>query len=177
LLARFDADARLGIASGVYSESVDANVWEEILMPSYHAAGASKVIRRTCWDEIGGFVLSRGWDTVDEIRAMQRGWRTTHFRDLPMKHWKREGTGIGPIKTSAMHGEIYYLTGGGWLFFLLKVMHRVKGRPFAIGALAMVWGYLRAEFSGKERLVTVDEARCYRALLNERITGRLKGLI
>lgn len=174
LLERFDADPRLGIASGVYFESPAGGEWDEVGMPSYHAAGAAKVVRADCWKEIGGFVAARGWDTVDEIRAMTRGWRTTHFRDLRMKHWKREGTGIGPIRTSAMHGEIYFLTGGGWFFFLLKVMHRAKGSPFGIGALAMVWGYLRAKFSGRERLVTIDEAKCYRALLNERITGRLK---
>ena len=174
LLARFEADSRLGIASGVYSETLNGNDWHPIPMPSYHAAGASKVIRRACWEQMGGFISARGWDTVDEIRAMTRGWRTTHFPELRMKHWKREGTGIGPLKTSMMHGEIYYLTGGGFLFFLLKLIHRVKLRPMVIGAAAMAWGWLRTKFSGRERLVTHEEAKCYRALLNGRITGRLK---
>ena len=174
LLARFAADIKLGIASGVYFESANGDDWEEVPMPSYHAAGASKVIRRACWEEIGGFVSARGWDSVDEIRAMTRGWRAAHFRELRMKHWKREGTGIGPLKTSLMHGEIYYLTGGSWLFFLLKILHRAKTRPFGIGALAMAWGYLQTRFSRRQRLVTRDEAKCYRALLNGRITGRLK---
>ena len=89
LLARLEVDAGLGIASGVYSENMNGDDWAEIPMPSYHAAGASKVIRRACWEAIGGFVQSRGWDTVDEIRAMHLGWRTTHFLDLPMRHWKR----------------------------------------------------------------------------------------
>lgn len=174
LLARFETDGRLGIASGVYAEMINGNDWSQIPMPTYHAAGASKVIRRTCWDAIGGFVLDRGWDTVDEIRAMTRGWRTTHFPELLMKHWKREGTGIGPLKTSMMHGEIYYLTGGGSLFFFLKIIHRLKLRPVGIGAMAMAWGWLRIKLSGRERLVTHEEAKCYRTLLNGRISGRLK---
>lgn len=176
LLAHFETDTKLGIASGVYLEARDGINWREIEMPSYHAAGASKVIRRACWEQIGGFIPSRGWDTVDEIRAMTRGWRTTNFRELQMKHWKIEGTGIGPMRTKAMHGEIYYLTGGSKLFFLLKVVHQMKARPLLVGALAMLWGYLWAVLSARERLVTINESNCYRALLNSRITGRLKGL-
>ena len=175
LLAQFVANPKLGIASGVYLEDHGAG-WGVVEMPAYHAAGASKVIRRTCWEQIGGFVPSRGWDTVDEIRALTAGWHTTHFRDLQMKHWKAEGTGIGPLKTSAMHGEIYYLTGGGWFFFLLKVLNRIKGRPFFLGAGAMAWGFLSAACSGRQRLVTDDEAKRYRGLLNSRIIGRLKGV-
>lgn len=174
LLAQFRANPKLGIASGIYAECHDGTNWREIEMPAYHAAGASKVIRRECWEQIEGFIPARGWDTVDEIRAMTRGWETTHFRDLKMKHWKIEGSGIGPMRTNAMHGEIYYLTGGGLVFFLFKVLHRVKMRPFVAGALAMLWGYVRTKFSGRARLVTREEARCYRALLNARLLGGLK---
>lgn len=173
----FAADPKLGIASGIYLESPDGNEWTEVEMPSYHAAGCSKVMRRPCFEQIGGFVPSRGWDTVDEIRAMARGWRTGHIPDLKMKHWKREGAGIGTLRTSLMHGEIYYLTGGSKLFLLLKVLHRMKCRPLVIGGLALLWGYARAALGRQEPLVTAEEARRYRSLLNSRITGTLKNLI
>jgi len=171
LLGRFSANPKLGIASGVYLESLGGVDWSEIAMPEYHACGASKVIRRDCWKQINGFVPSRGWDTVDEIRAITHGWETTHFRDLKMKHWKIEGAGIGPWKTNIMHGEIYYLTGGGFFFFLLKVLHRIKSRPVLIGGVAVLWGYLRSLLTRKTRLVNAAEARCYRKLLNARIFG------
>lgn len=175
LLSEFSADPKLGIASGVYLEAPDGETWREIAMPAYHAAGASKVMRRTCFDQIGGFIAARGWDTVDEIRALARGWRTGHFRGLKMKHWKLEGSGIGPLRTSLMHGEIYYRTGGSGFFFVLKLLHRTLRRPLIFGGLAMFWGYARS-MARRERLVTADEARCYRALLHDRILGRLKGL-
>ena len=89
-------------------------------MPHYHAAGASKAVRRECFENIGGFITQRGWDTVDEIRARSRGWETTHFADLKMKHWKPEGTGMGLLRTSCMHGEIYYRTGGSRPVLYLK---------------------------------------------------------
>jgi len=176
LIAKFAADPKLGIASGVYLEAPEPGRWVEISMPSYHACGASKMMRRECFEQIGGFIPAKGWDTVDEIRAMARGWRTTHFTGLKMKHWKLEGSGIGTVRTNLMHGEIYYLTGGSKLFFLLKLLHRLTCRPFLVGGCAMFWGYLRTMFQQKQRLVTDVEARCYRALLNGRILGRLKGL-
>jgi hypothetical protein len=115
-------------------------------------------------------VCERGWDTVDEVRAQVKGWETTHFTDIPFRHLKPEGSGIGSLRTNMMHGDVYYLTGGGPLFLLLKVAHRVLlGQPPLAGGLAMLYGYLRCWASGRERLVSPAEARHYRRLLNGRI--------
>jgi glycosyltransferase involved in cell wall biosynthesis len=169
LLMRFEQDEKLGIASGVYREQ-NAQGWHEIAMPEYHAAGASKVIRAACFAEIGGFVPSRGWDTVDEIRAQVMGWRTTHFTDLVFEHLKPEGTGIGFLRTNVMHGEIFYLTGGGALFLFFKTLHRLwTGRPCILAALAMLYGFVKKWIAGSPRLVSKEEARHYRSLLNHRI--------
>jgi poly-beta-1,6-N-acetyl-D-glucosamine synthase len=123
-----------------------------------------------CFEDIGGFVRERGWDTVDEVRAQVKGWTTKHFPDLQFRHLKPEGSGIGSLRTSVMHGEVYFLTGGGVLFLLLKVAHRmVSGAPRVVGGLAMLFGYLRSRLSGRERLVSPAEARHYRRLLNQRL--------
>ena len=171
LLGRFLENKRLGIASGVYLELNGEGLWKEVRMPRYHAAGACKVIRRSCFVEIGGFVAAPGWDTVDEIRAMTRGWHTGHFRDLIMRHHKTEGSGIGVIKTSVMHGEIYYRTGGSKLFFLPKILRRMATKPYLVVGLALGWGYLKSALRQKERLVTDAEARYYKALLRKRLMG------
>src|SRR5215471_7263336 len=107
LVTRFQSDSRLGIASGVYLETKQDR-WAVVKMPPYHAAGASKMIRRSCFEEIQGFIASPGWDTVDEIKAQVAGWTTSHFEDLHFYHLKPEGSGIGKLRTNLMHGEIYY---------------------------------------------------------------------
>lgn len=169
LLQRFAEDESLGIASGVYREQTSRG-WCAVEMPAYHAAGASKMIRAACFSEIGGFVSSRGWDTVDEIRARVKGWNTAHFRNIEFDHLKPEGSGIGLLRTSAMHGEIYYLTGGGGLFLILKALHRAwAGRPPVVAALAMLYGFLRQWINATPRLVTRQEAEYYRSLLNQRL--------
>ena len=169
LLKRFGDDPKLGIASGVYLETDVDGAWQPVSMPTYHAFGASKVVRRTCFEQIGGFPTAAGWDTVDEIKAIDRGWRTGHFTDLQVKHHKREGSGIGQLKTSRIHGEIYYATGGDPLFFAFKVAHRLTARPVLTSALALAFGYLSAAARRTPRLVTRSEARVYRRLLRQRL--------
>jgi biofilm PGA synthesis N-glycosyltransferase PgaC len=173
LLAKFREDKALGIASGVYLENQNGR-WLPVKMPDYHAAGASKMVRKKCFTDIGGFVPARGWDTLDEIRAQRMGWKSTHFEEIQFRHLKVEGAGIGRIRTSVMHGEICYLTGGGAGFFLLKFLHRLLfGKPFCVAGLVMLWGYLKPWISGTPRLATKAEARFYRCLLNTRVRNRL----
>jgi glycosyltransferase involved in cell wall biosynthesis len=169
LISRFQADSKLGIASGIYWEASGQD-WKPVRMPKYHAAGCSKMVRAECFREIGGFIPKRGWDTVDEIRAQVMGWKTCHFEDISLRHLKSEGTGIGFSRTNLMHGQIYYLTGGGTLFLLLKCLHRLFfGKPIFVGGVMMLVGFIRAHLKGEPRLVSDGEAVRYRRLLNERI--------
>jgi len=165
LLARFDDESRLGIASGVYLEMDAAGKWTPVTMPAYHAFGACKTVRRECFDQIGGFLTSPGWDTVDEIRAVTWGWKTRHFSDLETKHHKREGTAMGAVPTSVFHGHIFYVTGGDPLFLLFKVLHRVRTPPYGLCALALAFGYVRSLVTRRPRLVNAAEARCYQRML------------
>jgi poly-beta-1,6-N-acetyl-D-glucosamine synthase len=169
LIAHFEADPQLGIASGVYLER-KGDAWTEVAMPSYHASGASKMIRAKCLSDIGGFPLLPGWDTADEIKAQTKGWKTRHFADLKFYHLRPEGSAIGGWKTGILHGHIYYVTGGGLFFLLFKSAHRlITGRPIVLGGVAMLWGYLKARLEGSPRLVTDMEAEFYRRLLNSRL--------
>jgi poly-beta-1,6-N-acetyl-D-glucosamine synthase len=169
LLRRFREDPTLGIASGIYLEQ-RAGAWQPMTMPAYHAAGAMKMMRAKVYRDIGGFVAAPGWDAVDEIKAMVRGWTTRHFTDLRVFHLKDEGSGVGFRRMSRMSGEIHYLTGGGPLFFFVKALHRLLfGKPFLVGSIAMMSGYLACVVRRREKLVTAEEARYYRRMLNRRM--------
>jgi biofilm PGA synthesis N-glycosyltransferase PgaC len=176
LLAKFQEDPKLGIASGVYLEKDQKAEWLPVKMPWYHAAGASKVVRRQCFADIGGFVKFRIWDTADEVRAQMKGWHTRHFEELQFRHLKYEGSGIGFLKTNLLHGEIFYLCGGDLAFLSLKVGHRlIFGKPVILGGLAMAWGYIRAWASGKSVLFSKAEAQFYRRMLWHRVLGEGRG--
>ena len=174
ILHKFTEDPRLGIGSGVYLED-QGKGWRPVKMPYYHTAGACKFIRKSCFAEIGGFVAAKGWDTIDEIRAQMREWRTRHFPDIEMYHLKNEGSGIGYLETNKMHGEVYYMTGGSKLFFTVKALHRfITGRPFLIAGIMLVYGYARPLTQKRKRLVNDAEATFYGNLLNSRLLGRKK---
>jgi poly-beta-1,6-N-acetyl-D-glucosamine synthase len=169
LLRRFHDDPALGIASGIYLEQRDG-AWQPMTMPAYHTAGAMKMLRATCYRDVGGFVAAPGWDAVDEIKALVKGWKTRHFTDLRVLHLKDEGSGVGFRRMSRMSGEIHYLTGGGALFFFVKAVHRLLfGRPWLVGSLAMIGGYLACVVRRPEKLVNREEARYYRKMLNQRM--------
>ena len=169
LLLAMAAEPGWGIASGVYCE-LQSRQWQPVPMPPYHAAGASKVVQRQCFEQIGGFVASKGWDTVDEIRAGQLGWRTGHIAAIQFQHLKPEGQAMGTLQTHRFHGDIYYQTGGGFLFLLAKVLHRmVAAKPRPLSGLAMLWGYAAPCLQRRPRLVDRAEARFYRGMLNRRI--------
>lgn len=169
LLSKFSAQKKLGIASGIYLEAIGA-FWKPVQMPGYHAAGASKVIRSECFKQIGGFIAQRGWDTIDEIRAQAKGWDTAHFPDIQFFHLRKEGTGMGQLHTSIMHGEIFYRTGGGILFFVFKALNRIfRGKPAVLSGSAMIYGYVRSWWHCQVKLVTPLEARTYRSLLSRRM--------
>ena len=174
ILIRMEKDKGFGTASGVYREIHDGD-WVTIGMPSYHAAGASKVVRRECFKAINGFVPKKGWDTLDEIRAGLNGWKTGHFEDIVFAHLKPEGIAMGKLSTHRFHGEIYYQTGGGILFLLVKALHRMLfAKPILIGGMALILGYLESCIARKPRLVNEEEARFYRQMLNGRLVASIR---
>lgn len=173
LFFEFNGKPTLGIASGRYLEKRNSG-WLPVGMPDYHAAGASKVMRKGCFDQIGGFCPTRGWDTIDEIKAQTLGWNTRHFKSIEFLHHKNEGSGIGSLRTSRMHGEIYYLTGGGFPFFVFKCLHRMStGRPVVLSGMSLLVGYLSSAVMRKPKLVNKEEERFYKSLLNKRIREKL----
>jgi len=174
LLARFEENPRLGIASGVYYENNQGN-WTEVEMPAYHASGASKVVRAQCFRDIGGFPLYPGWDTADEIKASARGWETRHFREIRFDHLRNEGSAMGGLSTNRLHGQVFYVTGGGPFYFAIKAALRIgQGKPPVVAGAAMIWGYLRAWLKQSPKLVNDVEAKYYRAQLRQRLGQTLK---
>jgi hypothetical protein len=85
---------------------------------------------------------------------------------------------MGQIRTNVMHGEIFYRTGGSFMFFAAKAFFRVwRGKPFLWAGAAMVYGYIRAFLRQQKPLVTVIEAHAYRRLLYRRLSGGLRRML
>jgi len=152
-LAYFEREPRLGIGGGIICKRVgDRLVPEAPEDPAFHVRGATKIYRRTCWEQIGGLLPLPGWDTVDELKANMLGWRTRTFPELPVEQLKTTGSADGRWRNWVKNGVANYVACYHPLFMLGKCLRRALRRPFA--GLALAWGY----FSGYvKRLPRVDE--------------------
>jgi glycosyltransferase involved in cell wall biosynthesis len=144
-LAHFEHDPRLGIGGSIICTRVgDRLVPEAPDDPAFHVRGATKIYRRTCWEQIGGLIALPGWDTVDELRANMLGWRTRTFPELQVEQLKSTGSADGRWRNGVKNGVANYVACYHPAFMLGKCLRRALQRPYLFGGLALAWGYFGA---------------------------------
>jgi glycosyltransferase involved in cell wall biosynthesis len=157
LLAKFDADPSLGIASGSAFEQ-RGGIWEQRYVTGSTVWGASRAYRWECLHELLPLEERVAWDGVDEFKANARGWRTSAFEELPFRHHRREGERDGTAwrARSNQGGAAYYLGYRPW-YLVLRALWNARREPAALG---LVWGYTAAALRRAERSSDA-EARAY----------------
>jgi len=171
----FSKDEKIGIVSGVYFEK-HRGKFKKTTMPKYHAAGASKVYKKECFDAIGGLVPSLGWDTLDLIRAQMNGWKTKYLDNVCFTHHKIEGSGMGLLKTRFLLGKNSFIVGSNPLFYLLRCAYRLKTKPYIIGGVVMFLGFFISFLRKEQLIVSKAEKNFYRQQQKRRLSGLLTRL-
>ncbi len=156
IFKRFAHDPKLGIAGGWFYVREGSKTYPED-HPEFHVRGGSKVYRSECWEDIGGFVFKLGYDTIDEIKANMRGWRTKSFKDIMVIHKRKTGDSHGTVKEPAYRGKICYLVGYHPLFMALKSIKRMFRRPYLIGGVAQLMSFLACYLTKRERSINEKE--------------------
>ncbi|MFA5147911.1 MAG: glycosyltransferase family A protein [Candidatus Omnitrophota bacterium] len=143
IFSKFALNPRLGIASG---KSFYLENGKKVLYRSadYSTMGPSKVYRKECFIDVGGKLAENiCWDMIDDIKAQIKGWETRSYKDISFIHYKRIGIKQGNmIKTHMKSGQILYTFGYHPIFMIGKVIYRAIDKPYVIGSLAMMYGYL-----------------------------------
>jgi poly-beta-1,6-N-acetyl-D-glucosamine synthase len=148
ILQEFQRDQRLGIAGGgLYTETLGGLKLERD--PEHHVRGALKMYRRQCFEDIGGLTTRMGWDTIDEVSAWTKGWKTRSFYDFKVSHRRPTGGGLKASRVYRERGRAEYLTWSDPVFVLAKALKRAVGersitRPIFYLA-GFLTGYLRRE--------------------------------
>jgi len=127
-------------------------------------SGTARLYRRRCLLEIGGFVPSVGWDTVDILRMRMRGRTTRVLHDLEYLHRRRMGTRNGYVDGMIRDGRNAYLTGYGGLFFAARALFNARYRPWLLRTACMLWGYAGARLRRLPRIVTEEEMIFHRTM-------------
>jgi biofilm PGA synthesis N-glycosyltransferase PgaC len=171
LFARFDADPLLGLAGGQLYEEHDGELMAD-RDPAWHVRGATKVYRRQCFEDIGGLVPLLGWDGVDEAQAHLAGWRSRTFDEPRCVHLRQQGTsGGGIVHGRARLGLASYVLHYHPLWVLVRSLRLGANKPYFLGGIAYVWGYLEGVVRRPARLQDEAAAAYIRQAQMERLRG------
>lgn len=175
ILSQFQKDAQLGVAGTIFKEE-GYNSESDSFEGRNHVAGQCQLFRRKCWEEIGGYVPHKagGIDWMAVTTARMIGWKTRSFRERFYFHYRRMGTAErGVLASMFSYGEKDYYLGGHPLWQLFRVAYRATKRPYILGGMALLFGYLWAALRRTERPVSPQLMKFHR---NEQM-AKLKSIL
>jgi biofilm PGA synthesis N-glycosyltransferase PgaC len=172
LLKQFAANPRLGIASG-QPYVFNGKEWakETPLIPCTY--GPTKLYRRECFEAIGGLPRSLGWDGIDDWKAQLCGWQIESFEYLRVLHHRNYGEATGALTSRVEQGQGAYFMRYHPFYMLARSVKRMANKPWVIGGLMMLWGYLKAWLTGRERIDDPELIRYLRQTQMRALTARL----
>lgn len=116
--------------------------------------GMTKFYRVSCFTAIGGFVREVMWDGIDNHQCRMRGWRACSWDEPELRfvHLRPMGSSQQSIYVGRMrHGFGQYFMGTGLVFLAASALSRINQKPYVLGSLAMVWGWVRSALAGLPR--------------------------
>jgi glycosyltransferase involved in cell wall biosynthesis len=157
LLDRFAVEGELGILGGTLLED-HGRGWEPTGGPEHHVRGALKLYRRDCLEALGGGIEERlGWDTIDEVEARMRGYRTRTLAEPTARHLRPVATRGGILRGRARLGRAAFILRYSPWWVAAKSAQVALKRPYVLGGIAYFWGYLRAAASDRRNRVEDPE--------------------
>jgi biofilm PGA synthesis N-glycosyltransferase PgaC len=164
LMARMAQNPRIATCSGkAYVEKDGALVNER--HGDETSLGMTKFYRVAGFREIGGFVPQVMWDGIDCHRCRMKGWIACSWDEPELRfvHLRPEGSSQQSVYTGRMrHGYGQYFMGTGLLFMAASALSRIDERPYVLGGLAMLWGWLRSALQRKPRYDDLEFRRFLR---------------
>jgi poly-beta-1,6-N-acetyl-D-glucosamine synthase len=153
LMQRMVADPRIATCSG------KAYIYENgQLVNERHgddmSLGMTKFYRVSCFKAIGGFVREVMWDGIDCHRCRMNGWIACSWDDPELRfvHLRPMGSSQQGVYTGRMrHGYGQYFMGTGFLYMAVSAASRLNQKPYVLGSLAMLWGWLKSALQRKPR--------------------------
>lgn len=156
LLAKLTADPALGLVGTPFKDGPN-DIYDYRFVNIEHVSGACQVFRRECYQQIGGYVPVKGGgvDFVAVTTARMRGWKTRTYTEKICLHHRVMGTAQhGTLKAKFRTGVKDYALGNHVLWELFRTFYQMTKKPFFIGGLMMVSGYIWSLLRGAKRPVS-----------------------
>ena len=153
LVAKFAENPRLGVAGTPYRE--ENPIHDDRFKSPEHVSGACQMFRRECFEDIGGYqpISSGGIDLVALLSAQAKGWQTRRFDEKVCRHHRNVGSGdhVSVYKRLLNRGKKDYILGSHPAFEIFRSAYQMKNRPYIIGGLLNLFGYVWAMLRHVER--------------------------
>lgn len=154
VLTRMESEPRLGSFSGKpYVECTGGGLVPEGNADDY-SVGMAKFYRTECLRQIGGLAPAVMWDGIDVHEARRRGWkvRSDDTPDLRITHLRPMGSSDrGLLVGRVRWGRGQYFMGTAFVWMISSALYRCLRRPYLIGGLAMLFGYMMGAFARMPR--------------------------
>ena len=170
LLSKFAENPKLGVAGTPFVE--DGKHYDFRFASTDHVSGACQLFRKACFEQIGGYIPIKGGgiDWVAVTTARMQGWKTQTFIEKTCTHHRKIGTGdSNKLMAAFKYGQKNYYLGGHPLWHLSRSIFQMKNKPYIIGGLLLLWGYLWASIKRMERPVSPELMKFYRAEQMQRL--------
>jgi glycosyltransferase involved in cell wall biosynthesis len=162
LLAAFAADPALGLASGECWEPGGRGErgWRHRPVTDTHVWGAARGYRWECLQDVLPLDERMGWDGIDQLRALTRGWTVARIPDLAFRHHRQEGArDASRRRVWAAQGSAAHYMGYRGSYVLLRTLHRARRER---AAAAILVAYLAAALRREPRCPDVEVRRLLR---------------
>jgi poly-beta-1,6-N-acetyl-D-glucosamine synthase len=141
LLGAFEADHRLGIASGTLFEQKNGR-WREQVLLGDHVWGPARAYRRACLEAVLPLDDGLAYSIVDETKASLAGFRTATLRELPFYHHRPEGSRQGSRWNAwRADGLAAHYVGYRFSYLVARTIYRMLTDRAAAGLIS---GYVAA---------------------------------
>jgi glycosyltransferase involved in cell wall biosynthesis len=177
LIARFEANPRLGLAGGVVVDPGKPK--SQLPRNRMDVPGAVQFFRRSCFDGLGGLlpIPEGGWDVITCAVARMNGSETELVTELIVDHLKpRNITQGGPVGRMWQLGVRDYAVGYSGLFELAKCLGRISETPLFVASLARWCGFCAAAIRRRPRVVPPHVVEFVRKEQRGRVWAALRSL-
>ncbi len=143
LIAHFERRPDLGLAGGFVCEEFSGEFQSRRGNRVYSVAHAAQLIRRDCYEAIGGYAVLEygGEDWHAQVSARMKGWEIEAFPELRIFHHRHTGEGDNLLRHKFRQGRMDYCFGSDPGFEILKCLQRLTEKPFFIGCFARLTGF------------------------------------
>lgn len=165
LLQKFADDPLVGVAGTPFVEESGYSSSADSYEGGTHVAGGCQLFRRKCYEEVGGYVPVRGGgiDWIAVTTARMKGWTTRSFSEKHFFHHRSLGTAErNRLGSNFDYGKKDYYLGGHPLWELFRVLYRMKKKPYILGGMALLSGYVWGATTRMERPVSKELMQFHR---------------